>query len=137
MDMIEPWMKTLASIKRSASFMRTVHWVAHRVFKGMGFQWELRRNGDLKLGIWRKTFKQKNQRSPYPKRFVLIPGFGDTPLSWYFVISLLEPVLKQNYDEIILIDFPGFGGFLSSERSFPTMDLMMSTVNDTLDSLKP
>jgi pimeloyl-ACP methyl ester carboxylesterase len=66
-----------------------------------------------------------------------MPGFGDSPLSWSMVMAILHPVLKLHYDEVILFDFPGFGGFLNRERSFPSMDLMCTAVNDALDALKP
>lgn len=119
------------------SAVRALHLVAKGIFRATGFRWEIRRHGELKLGYWRKTLKPRSRKTPYPKRFVLIPGFGDTPLSWHLVTVMMQPVLKNYYDEIILIDFPGFGGFLSHERSFPSMDFMMSMLNDTLDSLKP
>ncbi len=117
--------------------MKSLHGIAAIFLKARNYQWELRRNGEVKLGYWRKILRPRDQKQPYPKRFVLIPGFGDTPLSWQGVVTLLLPVLKLHYDELILFDFPGFGGFLSREKSFPTMDLMRSTVSDTLDSLKP
>jgi pimeloyl-ACP methyl ester carboxylesterase len=134
--MTEPGIRGRVSL-RKPSLMQAVHWVAHGVFKAEGYRWEVRRNGDMKLGYWRKILKPKDQRSSYPKRFVLIPGFGDTPLSWHLVITFLQPILKQNFDEILLFDFPGFGGFLSREKSFPSMDLMIQSVSDALDSLKP
>jgi pimeloyl-ACP methyl ester carboxylesterase len=135
--MKEPWLTALNSFKNVASAMQGIHWIARGIFKQKGYSWELRRAGEVKLGLWKKKLRPKSQRSPYPKRFILIPGFGDTPLSWFFVMSLLAPVLKKNFDEVVFIDFPGFGGFLSKERSFPTMDLMLSVLGDTLDSLKP
>lgn len=136
-DMINPGLKVLNSLKNSASVMRSVHWIARGLFRQQGFHWEVRRKGELCLGIWKKTIRPRDQHRSYPKRFVLMPGFGDTPLSWHFVITLLQPLLNKHFDEIVLFDFPGFGGFLSREKSFPSMDLMISTVNDALDSLKP
>src|SRR5437016_1196780 len=106
------------------SAVQGLHFIAKGVLKTAGFRWEIRRSGDMKLGYWRKSLRVRNSKSPYPKRFVLIPGFGDTPLSWHLVITLLLPVLKRNFDEIVLLDFPGFGGFLSREKSFPSMDFM-------------
>lgn len=114
-----------------------LHWVGHAFRKAGSYDWETRRNGEVKLGYWRKTLRARDQRSPYPKRFILIPGWGDSPLSWHGVITLLLPILKLHYDELILFDFPGFGGLLSRERTFPSMDLMMSFLSDVLDSLKP
>src|SRR5690348_3378109 len=99
----------LRSVVKSAqgvNTLRTLHWVAKAVYRAQGYRWEIRRNGEIKLGYWRKTLRKKDQRSPYPKRFVLVPGFGDTQLSWYWVVLLLQPVLARHYDELILLDFP-------------------------------
>lgn len=123
---------------KDLSVIHGLHFLAKGALKASRYQWEIRRSGELKLGYWRKILKPRDTKKPYPKRFVLIPGFGDTPLSWQGVMVLLQPILKNScYDEIILIDFPGFGGFLARERAFPSMDLMMAMLNDTLDSLKP
>jgi len=135
MDRIQSVLSKLNS--RAVNPMRGIHWIAKGILRGQGFKWEIRRNGDLKMGYWRKSLRTKNQKSAYPKRFVLIPGFGDTPLSWHAVVILLLPVLKRQYDEVILFDFPGFGGFLSKERAFPTVEMMMTSVADALDALKP
>src|SRR4051812_5776338 len=84
----------------------SLSWITRRIFTANGYQWEPRRSGEIKLGYWKKSLRSKDQRKSYPKRFVLIPGFGDSPLSWYSTISLLTPVLKGRYDEILLFDFP-------------------------------
>jgi pimeloyl-ACP methyl ester carboxylesterase len=135
-DMVQTWIQRLKA-SQDATFLQGVHLLAKGFFKTRGYRWELRRNGEVKLGYWRKSLRPKDKRSVYPKRFVLIPGFGDSSLSWHMVLTFLVPILKLNFDEIILFDFPGFGGYLSHERSFATMDLMMTALNDTLDSLKP
>lgn len=114
-----------------------LHGLARIYFKNRGYRWETRRNGEVQLGLWRKTFRKRPHNSAYPKRLVLVPGLGDTPLSWYGVLALLTPLLRKQFDEVILMDFPGFGGFLSREKTFPSFDLMMATYNDTMDWLKP
>lgn len=123
--------------RKNLNILRGIHWVGHGVFKANGYKWEVRRSGDLKLGFWRKTLRARNLRNPYPKRFILIPGFGDTPLSWYPVLTLIYPILCLNYDEILIFDFPGYNGFLAHEKCFPSIDSLIRAVNDTLDSLKP
>lgn len=107
------------------------------VFRSSGYRREVRRMGELHLGYWRKTLKLKDQRSPYPKRFVLIPGFKDAPLAGYLVTRLLSPLFQKRFDEVIVFDFPNFELQSSSEKSFPSLELMTRVVNDTLDSLKP
>lgn len=101
--------------------------------KRAGYRWEPRRSGDLKIGIWRKRWRTTTSA----RRFVLIPGFGDTPLSWTFVLPLLSPALRSRYDELILVDFPGFGGFLAGEKAYHSFDLLRDSLFDTLDSLRP
>jgi pimeloyl-ACP methyl ester carboxylesterase len=115
------------------SILKSLHWAAAQAMKQAGYRWEPRRAGDLKIGVWRKRWRTTTSA----RRFVFIPGFGDTPLSWGFVLPLLSPVLRKRYDEIVLVDFPGFGGFLSSEKPYHSVDLMTEALFDTLDSLRP
>jgi pimeloyl-ACP methyl ester carboxylesterase len=127
----------LKQIPLKQSVLRTVLWVAHQSLTAFGFRWEVQRHGDIKLGLWRKTYRKKTLHKPIPSRFVLIPGFGDTPLSWLSVITLLEPVLRTQFDEVVLIDFPGYNGRLYSEGLFPSVDALLDSLFDVLDSLKP
>lgn len=113
------------------------HEVFRPVLLAQGYRWEERRSGELRIGYWRRVFRKKDFRKSYPKRFVLIPGLGDSSLSWLSVLTLCFPALRHQYDEIILFDFPGFGGYLSREKAFPSIDLMMKGVGDVLDHLKP
>jgi pimeloyl-ACP methyl ester carboxylesterase len=130
------------SIRKLSNLVKSSHfpglqWIAKGIFKANGYQWETRRSGELKIGYWRKTFRAQDRKLPYPKRLVMLPGFGDSPLSWFSVLAVLFPVLKNEYDEVILFDFPGFGGLLTKEKAFPTADLMFAATCDALDSLKP
>lgn len=119
--------------------VKGVHRAAHFALSAAGYRFELRRSGEMKLGLWRKELRPVSRRTRKDtlKRFVLVPGFGDTPLSWLPVVAFLQPLLRQKYDEIVLLDFPGFSGLLSHEKSFPTMDLLIEKVFDTFDSLRP
>jgi pimeloyl-ACP methyl ester carboxylesterase len=101
-----------------------------------GFKWEPRRSGDVQLGLWRMKLSSGGTGQDW-RRIVLVPGFGDTPLSWLTVLGLLGVTLKRQYDELILIDFPGFGGYLSHEQAFHSLESMKSSLFDTFDSLKP
>lgn len=115
-----------------APVLKSLHWLAHRALPAAGYQFELRRNGELKLGLWRKRLKAEGNT-----RLVLIPGFGDTPLSWLPVIGMLLPIIRRRYDEIVLLDFPAYQGALARERGFDSMDLLMERTFDLLDELKP
>lgn len=128
--------------KNRLPILRGVHWVAHRMLPAARFKLELRRSGELKLGLWRRTISTGKPpgkpKSRSRKRFVIVPGFGDTPLSWLPVALILLPVLRRRgFDEIVLVDFPGFRGSLAREKSFHSMDLLMENLFDAFDSLKP
>ncbi|MCM2279958.1 MAG: alpha/beta hydrolase [Oligoflexia bacterium] len=129
----------------SKPLLRSVHWTVHRLLPLAGYRLEIRRSGELKLGLWRKTLRkgEKGQKGAVrgsaasARRLVLIPGFGDTPLSWLGVMALLQPMLRSRFDELVLVDFPGFTGGLARERSFHSMDLLREKLFDSLDSLRP
>jgi pimeloyl-ACP methyl ester carboxylesterase len=131
----------LSSATRSRLMSKSLHWVGRGTFQRAGFQWEVRRSGDLKIGMWRKKLRKETSASRKgisPKRLVIVPGFGDSPLSWLMVTSVLLPVLrKAGYDELVLLDFPGFNGRLFCEKCFHSMDLMIQVVEDVFDWLQP
>ena len=112
-----------------------LHATTRFAFKLAGYKWELRRSGELELGLWR--IKMGRGKKANPKRFVLVPGFGDSSFSWLAVLALLRPVLQSKYDEVVLVDFPGFAGFQSKKTAFPSMDLLLGALGDCLDSLRP
>lgn len=58
-------------------------------------------------------------------------------MSWMGVLPWLRGSLRKNYDEIVLVDFPGYSGFLANEKAFPSMDLLKGHLFDILDSLTP
>jgi pimeloyl-ACP methyl ester carboxylesterase len=107
------------------------------VLQASGFQWEILRYGESQLGYWKKSLDHQTTTNSYPKRFVLLPGFGDTPLSWWITLLKLESFLKKHFEEILIFDFPGFSGFLSKEKSFESIDHMILVISDVLDTLKP
>ena len=118
--------------------MRSSQWMARKVLEQVGFRWELRRAGDLKIGLWRKKFKTRPLAPLVSlRRIVLIPGFGDSSLSWFGVISALIPVLRKEHDELVLFEFPGFLGFLAKEKSFDSMEHLSTRVYEILDTLGP
>src|SRR5947209_7439570 len=84
--------------------LRSTHWLAGAALKKAGYQFEVRRSGESKIGLWRKHFRPTPVRGT--KRFVLLPGWGDSPLSWLTVLSLLYSDLRKHYDEIVVFDYP-------------------------------
>lgn len=129
---------TMLPILNRLPVLKSFHWALAHAMRRAGYQWEARRSGELKIGLWRKSWSSSRAtpRAGAPRRLVLIPGFGDTPISWLGVLALLRPAVRKHYDEIILVDFPGFSGFLSHERAFPSMELLKNSLFDILDSLK-
>jgi pimeloyl-ACP methyl ester carboxylesterase len=113
-----------------------LHWAAKYAFTKAGYRWEVQRTGELELGLWRVGLTARARKAG-AKRLVVIPGFGDSPLSWYPVLALTGPLLKRRFDELVVLDFPGFHGFLSGKPCVPSMDLLIQATSDALDSLKP
>jgi len=133
--MLEYLPKSLNDLK--VPLLQSVHYSARASFAKAGFQWELRNQGERKIGLWRKKFREKSAAQAYPKRLIIIPGFGDTPLSWFLPSMLAMRKIRVQFDEVIFFDFPGFSGFLSSDKCFDSMDALLDMASDTLDSLKP
>src|SRR5262245_7785827 len=125
------------------ALLKNVHRALKVAMKARGYRWEERRTGEVRLGLWRRPLNKRESKSSQgqasrgqARRIVFVPGHGDTPISWLGTLLLMLPVLKGKYDELILIDFPGFNGFLSEDRCITSMDLLISTFGDTIESLK-
>ena len=114
-------------------FVMSSAWVLER----LGFKLEVQQVGDLKLALWRRAGIQGKKRMSQPRRLIVIPGFGDSPLSWIVPLGINYQGLKNSFDELILFDMPGFGGLLHREKCAPSMDALLGAVMDILDRLKP
>jgi pimeloyl-ACP methyl ester carboxylesterase len=114
----------------------SVFFAAEQVLRAAGFKFELRRRGELRLGVWRKKLRPA-ARSADKRRLVLIPGFGDSAVSWWVPLATLLPMLSREWDEVCLLEFPGFEGRLRHHRPCHSMDLLVDFVTDVLDGLKP
>lgn len=110
---------------------------AKRVMEAGGYRWELRRQGEVALGLWRKPLGAGRSPLSNPRTLVVIPGFGDSALSWLPVWTALLPLLRSRFDEIVFLDFPGFSGWLSEAKAFDSMDRLIEAVSDVLDDLRP
>jgi pimeloyl-ACP methyl ester carboxylesterase len=93
------------------------------VWKRAGYRLEVRRVGELKIGVLR--LKVHGKKRANPKRLIFVPGLGDSPISWLPIFLMLRPVFRQVYDEVLLLDYPGF------------MDTMRELTFDIFDSLRP
>ncbi|MCM0605943.1 MAG: alpha/beta hydrolase [Xanthomonadaceae bacterium] len=104
--------------------------------KALGFKFERRRKGDLGVSLWRLKTRKKKDTLVGTKRFVFIPGFGDSPVFWLGVMTLLLPRLRAQYDEIVFFDFPGFSGLYYGEAAFSDIDSYFSHGMEVLDQLQ-
>lgn len=135
--------ETIAKIAGRRPVIKGAHLAARIAFQQIGFRFETRVQGDLKLGLIRIRLpnpfvKKKARATGAPiRRAVFVPGFGDTPLSWLPVLVPLKPALSTKVEELIIVDFPGFGGFLSDEPSFDSMDSLQAFFTETMASLQP
>lgn len=118
---------------------RGVHVVTHKTLTRIGFEYEIRSSGETKVGLWRLSLGKASAKVSQRSRLMMVPGFGDSSLSWAGVLALAIPALRKSkkYDELIIVDLPGFDGFLSHETAFPSMELLLQTMGDIFDSLKP
>lgn len=134
-------LKQLAALE-TFSIADSLHLLTQLALRPTGLRWEIRRSGNLKLGLWRMGQKRwsrsdKRRNLIAPRRFILIPGFGDSPLTWLSVLIYLIPVFRRNFDEVVVLDLPGFRGLLANEKCAPSLDHLFKTLGDVMDSLKP
>jgi pimeloyl-ACP methyl ester carboxylesterase len=116
--------------------IRYSHQAALKVFESLGIRFEVRHLGESRLGLLRWPLR-KLAPGTTARRLVMVPGFGDTPLSWWSVLAGLKPILKREIDEVVLIDYPGFSGFLHDELAIDSMDELIRVFDEVIGSLKP
>ena len=46
------------------SLLRKARWAAHGLLRTVGFEFESRRSGELRIGLWRKKLGRKAQSTP-------------------------------------------------------------------------
>jgi pimeloyl-ACP methyl ester carboxylesterase len=111
---------------------KAVRLLARLGLRAYGYRCEARAFDGRSVGLWRR----KLAGDP-AKRFVLVPGFGDSAISWLLTLVALRPTLKKEFGEIVLLDFPGFGGFLAAEAPFTSMDGLSGALHSICDELAP
>lgn len=112
------------------------HLGALKLFKKVGFKFEVRHFGESRLGLLRWSLR-KVPAGFTPRRLVMVPGFGDTPLSWVTLLVGMQPALKRKVDEVLILDYPGYSGFLHNETAIDSMEELLRCFNEVMDSLKP
>lgn len=97
-------------------------------------------HGAKRIKLWKKRLSRTNSKNP--KRLVIVPGFGDTPITWVPVMQILIAKLrlfvkKPLFDEIILLQFPGYLGCEKGEHCFLKSDDLIDSHHEVIRSLKP
>ncbi len=115
---------------------QVLHLVLRQAFEASGFKFEELKQGDATFYLLRKKIRVVEPGKKV-RRLVMIPGFGDTPASWMPVYGLMGRDLVKNFDEIILIDFPGYVGYLSHQMLVPSMKLLRGLVKTVCEANPP
>ena len=137
----------LRTVVGSRAIVHHSHRFFLRFIQGLGGELKIQNWGEEKIGwitfplnrpsLLQKAFGGTPKALQRKKRIVFIPGLGDSPVSWLPILLPLRTLLRKEYDELVFLDFPGFGGFLSREPAFDSMDRLMACSMDLLTRLKP
>jgi pimeloyl-ACP methyl ester carboxylesterase len=113
-----------------------VHYALKQIFEQVGFKFEEIKQGDARFYLVRKKFREvpsgKNVR-----RLVIVPGFGDSPASWLPVFTYALKDLEHNFDEVVVLDFPGYLGFLSTHAMVPSMEILLNVTRMVCEVYPP
>lgn len=103
---------------------------------------EVRRRGDLEWALWRipvaalpKIPFVRESPNPRQGKVLWIPGWGDSPMSWLGVLA--GAFVGSQYEEIIVLDFPGFHGSLAHRNCITEMDRILEISRDTIQEFRP
>ncbi len=102
----------------------------------LDFKFEPLKLGDAQFQLIRKKYHEVPAGHTV-RRLVLIPGFGDTPSSWIPTFGFARRDLIKNFDELLILDFPGYSGFLSHHKMTPSMTVLLSVVKMVCESNPP
>ncbi|MFN7684100.1 MAG: alpha/beta fold hydrolase [Oligoflexia bacterium] len=107
-----------------------VNWALGRLLKR-----ESRKRGDMEWALWRIPVLRRSETLPNRGRVLWIPGWGDSPSSWLGV--LVAAFAGTGFEEVVVLDFPGFHGSLAHRRCITEMDRILEVARDTLQELRP
>jgi pimeloyl-ACP methyl ester carboxylesterase len=130
----ERWMEFFRS--RMPNKNQVVHLALKQAFLANGFVFEDLKQGEATFHLIRKTW-----RAPAPgravRRLLFVPGFGDSPGSWLPLFTISQRELAQKFDEVLVIDFPGYMGFLSHHDMVASMSMLLSVLRTVIESNPP
>lgn len=115
---------------------QVIHFVLRQIFEKNGFHFEELKQGHASFFVIRKKIREV-ESGQMVRRLVLVPGFGDTPASWIPLYGLISRDLYKDFDEVLLIDFPGYNGFLSQHALVPSMKVLLGLVKTVCEANPP
>ncbi len=113
-----------------------IHLALKKAFENAGFVFEDLKQGDATFYVIRKTIRQVEPGQKV-RRFLFIPGLGDSPGSWVPFFTLSQKELAKQFDEVIVVDFPGYMGFLSHHEMVPSMAILLNVVKMVCEIYPP
>lgn len=118
---------------KTGNWVPTFHDISAPVLGVLGVETQLRRFGDSSVGITHYRLRKKVEN---PRRLVFVPGWGESSLLWVPTLSLLVPTLRTSFDEVVLLDLPGYRGMLADQAHFPKAQSFFRSIHEVLLSLR-
>lgn len=95
---------------------------------------EIRNRGEMRCALWRIPVPSSS-KTPRRGKILWVPGLGDTPISWLAVA--FAAASRKGFDELVLLDFPGFHGSLAHSRCITGIDRFFEIASDVVKELRP
>ncbi len=130
----ERWMEFFKS--RIPNKNEVVHLALKQAFLKAGFQFEDLNMGSAHFHVIRKSWRKPPEGGEV-RRLLFIPGFGDSPGSWLPLFTLSQRELSRSFDEVVVLDFPGYLGFLSRHEMITSMGILLSVVRTVCEANPP
>lgn len=105
-----------------------------RLFKFARVKREIRHRGELQWALWRVGLPQLSKVARRG-RLLWLPGWGDTPLTWLPMAIALGA--RHGFEELVVLDFPGFHGSLAHARCITKMDRFFEISRDLVQEVRP
>ncbi len=120
--------------------LSAAHLGLEQALRGLRVRREVRHRGEMRWALWRIPLSgprglRRRKQTLGRGRLLWIPGWGDTPLSWMGVATMAAA--GHGFDELILLDFPGFHGSLAHSPCITRMDRFFEITGDLGRELKP
>ena len=130
----EKWQELLRS--KIPNRNQVIHFALKKAFVQTGFSFEELKQGDALFYIIRKKFREVLEGQT-TRRLILVPGFGDSPNSWFAPFIFSKRELAKRFDEILILDFPGYSGFLSKHEMVTSMTILLNVVKMICEAHPP